>query len=156
MFQTVVSTVSLRKPVSLAKSVQGYRIENPVTTVSLARRSTVSLAKTPMPTVSLAKRPATNGTPARALSSYFQQQDALHVALGRSDAGAARDIALAALKMGVAAADFEVLTGTVISADAAVSAAFANRYINVGRRWDRRGSKVVSLVADVENARRAA
>lgn len=124
-----------------------------VTTVSLGKP--VSLAKAALPTVSLAKRPTTTGTPSRALSAFFAQQDALHAALGRAEAGAALEIAMAAVKMGVATREFEILSGTVISADAAIAAAFKNRSINSGR-WARRGSRVVSLVASVEQARRAA
>lgn len=143
MFQLNVATVSLKKPVSLAKSVQVYRIENPVTTVSLARRSTVSLAK----------RPTETSSPSEALLAYFAHQTALHAALGRDDVAAGREIVSAAYDMDRAAADYEVLSGRSVNATAAISSAFRSQDINLGN-W-RKLSRMPQLMR-MEERRRAA
>ena len=155
MFQTIVATVSLKKPISLAKvERQTGPLANPVCTVSLARRPTVSLAKV-LPTVSLAKRPTTVGTATEALMAYFGCQNTLHAALGRTDADAARDIAMSMIRMQIAAGDYERLSGRHLNARAAIHAAFGSQDINRGT-WRMDGGKVVSFVEAMKKVMRAA
>lgn len=146
------STVSLTKPVSLAKSVQlPVRLANPVCTVSLARRSTVSLAKPPMPKVSLRKKPAYYASGTEAMIAMFGRQDDLHEALGRTDTSAARDISLAIIGMEIAAADYQRLAGGKLAVSAAIAAAFASQDINTAL-WRMDSGKVVAFVEPMRRA----
>ncbi|OLP54850.1 hypothetical protein BJF92_13655 [Rhizobium rhizosphaerae] len=155
MFQTVVATVSLKKPVCLAKiEHQTGPLANPVCTVSLARRPTVSLAKV-LPTVSLAKRPTSVGTATEALLAFFGSQDELHRALGRTDADAARDIAMSCIEMEIAAGDYERLSGRQLNTRAAIHAAFGSQDINRGT-WRMDGGKIVTFKEAMERVMRAA
>lgn len=155
MFQTVVATVSLANPVSLAKvERQTGPLANPVCTVSLARRPTVSLAKV-LPTVSLTKRPTSVGTATEALMAYFGRQNELHAALGRNDAAAARDISMSIIRMEIASSDYERLSGRQLNARAAIHAALGSQDINRGT-WRMDGGKVVTFKEAMERVMRAA
>jgi len=153
MFALTVSNVSLAKPVCLAKPVRENRaLANPVCTVSLARP--VSLRKAaPKATVSLAKRQTSACSPTYALVNFFGCQDDLHRALGRTDADAAKDIAMAALKMEIAADEYGYLSGRTLTPRAAIRAAFGSQDINRGH-WRLDGSKVLSLVEAMERVQR--
>lgn len=148
-------TVSLAKPVCLAKPVrENRRLANPVCTVSLARP--VSLKKAaPKATVSLAKRQTSACSPTNALMLYFARQDDLHAALGRTDGDAGRDVAMAMLKMEIAADEYRYLSGRKLNARAAIIAAFGCQDINRAH-WRLDGSKVLSLVEAMERVQRRA
>ncbi|UNK37721.1 hypothetical protein MNR02_14820 [Shinella sp. H4-D48] len=130
MFVLTVSTVSLAKPVSLRKAA-------------------------PKATVSLAERQTSAYSPTNALMVYFARQDDLHAALGRSDSDAGRDVAMAMLKMELAADEYRYLSGRTLNARAAIRAAFGTQDINRGH-WRLDGSKVLSLVEALERVQRRA
>ena len=162
MFQTIVATVFFKKTVSRIKvELQTGPLANPVCTVSLARRTTVSLARRTtvslakaLPTVSLAKRPTTVGTATEALLAFFGSQDELHRALGRTDADAAREIAMSCLRMEIAAGDYERLSGRALTPRAAIHAAFGSQDINQGH-WRMDGGKVVTFVEAMQRVMRS-
>jgi hypothetical protein len=153
MFALTVSTVSLAKPVCLTKPVREDRpLANPVCTVSLARPVSLRKAATKA-TVSLAKCQTSACSPTYALVAFFGCQDDLHRALGRIDADAARDIAMAAIRMEIAADEYAYLSGRKLTPRAAVRAAFGSQDINRGN-WRLDGSEVLSFVEAMERVQR--
>ncbi|HEV7246214.1 MAG TPA: hypothetical protein VGN93_04410 [Shinella sp.] len=125
---------------------------NHACTISLTRP--VSLRKAaPKATVSLAKRQTSACYPTYALVAFFGCQDDLHRALGRTDADAARDIAMAAIRMEIAADEYAYLSGLTLTPRAAIRAAFASQDINRGH-WRLDGSKVISFVEAMERVQR--
>lgn len=86
---------------------------------------------------------------------YFARQDDLHAALGRTDGDAGRDVAMAMLKMEMAADEYRYLSGRKLNARAAIIAAFDCQDINRAH-WRLDGSKVLSLVEAMERVQRRA
>ena len=92
-------------------------------------------------TVSLAKRWTWTISPSEALLWFFNSREQLHTALGNEDERAIGTVCLAMRMMKLAAADYEILAGRDLAAEAAIDAAFENRAINAGC-WRRDGETV--------------
>lgn len=92
-------------------------------------------------TVSLAKRWTWTISPSEALLWFFGSREQLHTALGNEDERAIGTVCLAMRMMKLAAADYEILAGRDLAAEAAIDAAFENRAINAGC-WRRDGETV--------------
>lgn len=92
-------------------------------------------------TVSLAKRWTWTISPSEALLWFFGSREQLHTALGNEDERAIGTVCLAMRMMKLAAADYEILAGRYLAAEAAIDAAFENRAINAGC-WRRDGETV--------------